>query len=261
MFIKDFFSVLEKNAPLYLSKAMVDNGAYDNSGLLIGTHDKVNKVLFTLDLSKASIKRAKSLGVDTIVTHHPAIYTPIKTVDINGDTELVALAVKNGLNVISMHLNLDIADGGIDQELGSLLGNGKYRIIENIIDNNGYGREFEVNSKFSNFRKIVKERLSTKKDVCYGSLNTFIKKGASFCGGGSSSALNAVKNGLTDADLIVTSDMPHHVITALVESGKCIMLVPHYSAENYGFKKYYERVKTQVNENVTFYFFEDKRFM
>ncbi len=261
MFIKDFFDILESKAPLLLSDAMVEQGAYDNSGLLINVHDNVSKVLFTLDLSKASIKRAKRLGADTIVTHHPAIYTPIKTVDETGDTELVALAVKNGLNVISMHLNLDIADGGIDQELGAVLGNGKYKTIEKIINENGYGREFSVNAKFIDFRKQVRQKLSTKRDVCYGSLNAFIKKGASFCGGGSSSALNAVKTGLTDADLIVTSDMPHHIITALVESGKSIMLIPHYSAENYGFKKYYERVKAQVNEKVTFYFFEDKRFM
>lgn len=260
MFIKDYFDILESKAPLSLSKAMVDNGAYDNSGLLINVHSEVKKVLFTLDLSKASIKRAKRLGVDTIVTHHPAIYTPIKTVDIDGDTELVALATINGLNVISMHLNLDIANGGIDQELGSLLGNGKYKLVENVVSENGYGREFSVNCKLSEFRKQVRQKLSTKRDICYGNLNTFIKKGASFCGGGSSSALNAVKNGLTDADLIVTSDMPHHVITALVESGKCIILVPHYSAENYGFKKYYDWAKDQI-KSVTTYFFIDKRFM
>ena len=260
MFIKDYFDILESKAPLYLSKAMIDNGAYDNSGLLINVHNEVKKVLFTLDLSKASIKRAKSLGVDTIVTHHPAIYAPIKTVDETGDTELIALAVKNGLNVISMHLNLDIADGGIDQELGEVLGNGKYKTIEKITGENGYGREFTVNCKFSEFRKQARQKLSTKRDVCYGSRNAFIKKGASFCGGGSSSALGAIKSGLTDADLIVTSDMPHHIITALVESGKCIMLVPHYSAENYGFKKYYDWASAQVKD-VTTYFFTDKRFM
>ena len=52
--------------------------------------------------------------------------------------------------------------------------------------------------------------------------------------------------------------MPHHVIKELVEMGKAIMVIPHYSAENYGFNKFYERVKNQIS--VPAYYFDDKRF-
>jgi len=76
--LKDFFTLLEEYAPLKISHVAIDNGDYDNSGIIVDSHDRVEKVLFTLDLSNLAVKKALELGVDTIVTHHPAIYRPIK---------------------------------------------------------------------------------------------------------------------------------------------------------------------------------------
>jgi putative NIF3 family GTP cyclohydrolase 1 type 2 len=87
-----------------------------------------------------------------------------------------------------------------------------------------------------------------------------LKTGASFCGGGASHAEKYVLGGGI-ADVIITSDMPHHVILETVESGKCVILITHYSAENYGFKKYFEKIKKQTEKNVDCYFYSDKRFM
>ena len=53
-------------------------------------------------------------------------------------------------------------------------------------------------------------------------------------------------------------ERPASVIKELVEMGKAIMVIPHYSAENYGFNKFYERVKNQIS--VPAYYFDDKRF-
>ena len=112
--LNSFFTLLDKIAPLSYSEMQVENGAYDNSGILVKTHDFVNSALFSLDLSAEAVKKAKRLKCDTVVTHHPAIYRPIKTLSVEGETAPVAEALLNGLNIISMHLNLDVADGGID---------------------------------------------------------------------------------------------------------------------------------------------------
>ena len=53
------------------------------------------------------------------------------------------------------------------------------------------------------------------------------------------------------ADVIVTADLPHHVIKALVESGKCVLQFTHYTTEVYGFKKFSDALKNIVN--VVFY--------
>ena len=260
--LNQFFNLLEKHAPLEISKKYIESGDYDNSGILVRSRDSVNKVLFSLDLSESAIKRAKYLGIDTIVTHHPAIYNPLKSLSVlDVNTNKIMSAVKMGLNVISMHLNLDAVDGGIDDCLRQALKGEKYKVLYPITDNAGYGREFSLSSiTFSDFIKSAKKALSTNKVIAYGNKNAVLKTGASFCGGGASHAIKYILSG-GKADVIITSDMPHHVILETVESGKCVMLLTHYSAENYGFNKYFEKIKKETEEKVECYFYSDKIFM
>ena len=112
--LKDFMAVLEQVAPLELSKKMIELGDYDNSGIIVKNNDTVKKVLFSLDLTENAVDFAVESRCDAIVTHHPAIYAPIKELSFDGDTKALLKATVSGLNVISMHLNLDIAESGID---------------------------------------------------------------------------------------------------------------------------------------------------
>lgn len=258
--LKDFFTLLEEYAPLKISHVAIDNGDYDNSGIIVDSHDRVEKVLFTLDLSNLAVKKALELGVDTIVTHHPAIYRPIKNLSRDGETAPLLSAIKAGLNVISMHLNLDMADLGVDECLARALGAKAVKIISPLGETNyGYGREFDLDLSLEKFTDNAKKELKSDRIISYGFGD--IKKVATFCGGGSSIALNCVLSGLTDADVVVTSDMPHHVIKELIESGKKIVLIPHYVSEQYGFNKFYEWTLEKINSKAQAYYFEDKRFM
>lgn len=258
--LTDFFNVLDKIAPVDLSRKMIDNGSYDNSGILVRTHDTVSCALFSLDLSDAVLKRAKTLGVDTVVTHHPVIYSPIKTVDVFGETELVAKAVAGCRNVISMHLNLDVAEDGIDACLAEGLGARQYKIVDCLDGKHGYGRVFPVKEqKFSELLKFVKETFRSQKIIYYGNKNAPVKSVASFCGGGASCALSTVKNGI-QVDVVVTSDLAHHEILYLVNAGKNVIVLPHYVSEEYGFRKFYEKVNAAIGSDVKLYYFDDKRF-
>ena len=258
--VEKFLGTLEQYAPLRISQAVIKNGGYDNSGIIVKSSDKVEKVLFTLDLSIESVKKAIRLKCDTIVTHHPAIYTPVKELTTDGSSASLLLAVQSKLNVISFHLNLDMANDGIDACLCKGLGGEKAKILEKVCDEFGYGREFDIQpAKLFQLVNQIKKEFLTKRLVVYGNKNSIIEKCASFCGGGASSAHKAVLDGLTDAQLIVTSDAPHHVIKELIEKGKSILLLTHYASENYGFKRFYERVSTE--QSIDAVYFEDKRFM
>lgn len=260
--LNNLLAILEKQAPLALSEKMIVSGEYDNSGVIVRFHDEVKKILFALDLSELTVKTAKKKGCDTIVTHHPAIYYPVKTLSVNDQTSSpVLLAAREGLNVISMHLNLDVADRGIDYYLMKCLGGESYKILDYLDETHGYGREFSVGKvAFSEYVGTVKRTFNTKKTVTYGKKTAVIKKVASFCGAGASHALNVVKKGLTDADLIVTSDMPHHVIKELTEAGKNILILPHYVSEIYGFQRFYEHAANDLKDLADSVFFDDKRF-
>ncbi len=254
-------AVLEEIAPLELSKKMIEQGGYDNSGIIVNSHEHVGGVLFALDLTEQVVAKAKRLKCDTIVTHHPAIYRPISSLGVDDVVSAPVLrAVENKINVISMHLNLDVADFGIDHYLAQGLGAKSSRILSLIDGVHGYGREFVIdNIRLDGFVANVKRTFGTKKVIYYGNKNAVIDKVASFCGAGADNALSAVKSGQTDAQVIVTSDLPHHVISNLVCLGKSVVILTHFASENYGFKKFYESVSEKIGSLAYTCFFEDKR--
>ena len=256
--LKEYLTLLENFAPLYLSDKMIEKGAYDNSGIIVESHDCVEKVLFSLDLSMAAVCEAKARGCDTIITHHPAIYAPIKMLSVNDQTRALTEAVKLGLNVISMHLNLDVAREGIDYNLALALGAKEQTILDVIEDGAGYGREFLVDKiQLDELVEQLKGKLNTDKVITYG--NGSVKRVGTFCGAGGTDAVKAAQNGSL-ADVFITSDLAHHNLKELIELDKKVVIIPHYAAENYGFEKFYEYalnncVKAQA------YYFTDKRFM
>ena len=258
--LNEFFSVLDGLAPIKYSRMMIEKGDYDNSGILLKFSDKVERALFSLDLSIKAVERATRLKCDTVITHHPAIYYPVKGLDAFGETASVALAAKAGLNVISMHLNLDIATLGIDESLCVGLGGKKYKFFSSLDENAHYGREFAVGKSVSEFLNGIKKNLGTKRTLFYGNRKDTVVVAASFCGGGAEYALSYTRQGGA-ADTIITSDIPHHVLKELTESGKKVIILTHYASENYGFKRFYERVKDKVSGKAEFFYFEDRRFL
>ena len=259
--IKELMRILDREAPLMLSEKQIEQGAYDNSGLLVHSHDEVKKILFSLDLSNEAVKKAKNLKCDTIITHHPAIYSPLKKLDKDSDSASVLNAIKNDINVISMHLNLDVASGGIDECLARGLGGKGCKYLFDTDEKHGYGREFSVEeTTFLNFVKNAKQTFSTKRVLTYGVDRASIKKVASFCGGGSEFVMRYLLSGGV-ADVIVSSDLPHHVIKAVIERDKCLLILTHYASENYGFNVFYKNIGSDLNGKIETVFFEDKRFL
>jgi len=253
MRFNDFTAKLYEFAPLELSKAMVEKGSHDNSGVILKLHDEVEKVLFALDLTESAVLKAVKANADTIVTHHPAIFYPILRLELGGENSALAMAAFYGLNVISLHLNLDIAKGGIDDQLAQAFSPTDVKVIEFMTEEHGYGREFKVEkTTISDIVETMKSKLKAVNITVFSKGEKVVKKVASFCGGGSSHAVKYDGN----ADLIITSDMPHHIILSMVESGKAVVLITHYTAEMFGFKKFADYCSKFIETVV----FDDKRY-
>ena len=250
--------LLEGVCPLSLSYKMIEKGSYDNSGLLVKTSEKAEKILFSLDLSSAVVDKAIELGCDTIVTHHPAIYEPLKSLSITGETAPITLAIKNQINIISMHLNLDIATDGIDQLLVKGLGGENVEILSLVDGEHGYGRQAIINEcKLEDFVQKIKATFNSDKIIAYG--NGSVNKIASFCGSGASQAVECLQN--LSAETIVSSDIPHHHLKVLIESGKNVVIIPHYVSEQYGFNNFYALLTKLLEGKAKTFYFLDKRFM
>lgn len=101
---------------------------WDNVGLQIGAiSDKTEAVLVTLDVNDAVVDEAIRLGANVIVSHHPMLFKPLKTIDFNTPKgKLVRKLIKHDITVYASHTNLDIAEGGVNDLLAEKIG------IENV---------------------------------------------------------------------------------------------------------------------------------
>lgn len=229
---------LEELAPLKLSDEFVKRyGGYDNSGIITPLPDEVTGVIFSLDLTKNAVERATEIGANLIITHHPAIYNPVKK--IVSDSALY-LAVKRGIGVVSYHLNLDCAVKGTDYYLAIAVGAKTRRILMPLLQpKTGYGSLCDVSdTSVSELVERLKKELNAERISVYGR-DSRVKKIASFCGAGfDEKALELIE----DADVVVSSDVPHHVLLAASEKGIPVINLSHYASEFYGFKKFAEEI-------------------
>lgn len=246
MDIKGLLKILEEIAPLEYSKIFCEEfEAYDNSGIIIENEGEVTGVIFALDLTSQVVDKAISEGANVIVTHHPAIYKPIKEISYESP---IYKAIENKIGVISMHLNLDCAPCGIDYHLAKGIGGKELEILYPIKDG-GYGRIFYLNeTTLTNIVNEISKNFSTSRVLYYGLDEKKSYKVLSLCGAGLSE-----RELYGDYDLIISSDIPHHVLLKALELNKKIIVITHYASESYGFEKFYEQIKNKLKVNSQIY--------
>lgn len=238
--LKNAFEAIERVcAPVALSDELCARyNHYDNSGVLVENEGEITGVLFSLDFTPAAAEEAVKRGCNLIVTHHPAIYHGQKRITPSNDliSRALVTCIKNGIGVISMHLNFDSAEEGIDYFLMKGLGGTQAEIMDKL-SVGGYGRLYEIPEiKFSDFVKKIGKTFNTKRIFAYGDPTRRIKKVASFCGAGADESAGgfAIEGG---ADVIVSADFAHHMITGLYYNGVNVVQMTHYASEVYGFTR------------------------
>ncbi len=253
----EIYKIADALAPKALSDEYCQKfGAYDNSGVLVDAGEEITGVLCSLDLSFAAIDAAIRNKANVIITHHPAIYGKIGEIQAGAFEPLgekLVKALKNGISVISMHLNLDCAKGGIDECLAQGIcrsaGAGTHSFenfsVMHPLSEGGYGRAYDLPATtLSTLVGNMKKVFSTQRIESYERKKE-IKRVASFCGAGADEA--AVKFAAEQgADAIVSSDFKHHVITLAIERGLSVVALTHYASENYGFEQYYQKIRAGI---------------
>ena len=257
MKLNEFYQIADEIAPKALSDEFCKQvNGYDNSGVLVDTGDEINAVLFSLDLSNSAIEKAIDYKVKLIVTHHPAIYggqDKIRVSDFQPLGEKLVKCIKNGISVISMHLNLDCADGGTDESLKEGIEKaaggekGETLAVMHSLSNGGYGRAYGVKATtLGTLAKAMEAEFNTSRIITYGKAQKPVEKVASFCGaGGDERAVQfALEQG---ADVIVSADFKHHILLLAKENGLNAVVLTHYCAEQYGFEKFYKKIRQSID--------------
>lgn len=237
----DVFKIIEDHAaPVALSDELCKKyDHYDNSGVILENEGEITGVLFSLDFIPDAAAEAVKRGCNLIVTHHPAIYHGMRRITPSDDliSQALILCIKNDIAVISMHLNFDSAPQGIDYYLMKGLGGTQSDAFLNTLSSGGYGRIYDIKPiAFKEFVRRTLKNFETRRCFAYGDDERIIKRVASFCGAGcNGDAAGLAING--GADVLVSADIPHHMITGLYYNNVNVVQLTHYASEVYGFKR------------------------
>lgn len=201
---------------------------FDNSGFLLGRAERmVHRALLALDVTDAVIDEAISEKAELIISHHPLIFHPVKFVtDLTPEGNRLLRLAENGLAVISMHTNLDIAEGGVNDVLMTALG----ARIEGVLDEDGCGRVGVLDAKQS-----LQAFLSTCKDALQCSGIRYVDAGrpvyriAVLGGAGADSMERAASLG---CDTFITADIKYHQFQKALDLHLNLLDADHFSTEN-----------------------------
>ncbi len=93
--------------------------SWDNVGVLVDGASPFSRVLCTLDITPQVVHEAHSRGCGAVISHHPVIFSPLKTLEPGTAPYLLA---QYGISAICAHTNLDVAPGGVSDVLAATLG-------------------------------------------------------------------------------------------------------------------------------------------
>jgi dinuclear metal center YbgI/SA1388 family protein len=108
----------------------------DNVGIQIGRPDaKISNILVALDATLDVSREARARKANLIITHHPLLFQPLRSVTPNSRAGEIALYLaEHKINLYSAHTNLDHVDGGVSYALASLLGLKEVRILSPLTE-------------------------------------------------------------------------------------------------------------------------------
>ncbi|MCK5767345.1 MAG: Nif3-like dinuclear metal center hexameric protein [Candidatus Atribacteria bacterium] len=115
MKVKNLLNNLDKIAPFFLQEE------YDNSGIQFDDLEaSVKKILLCLDVTQEILNEAMKNKVNLIIAHHPLLFSPLKKIT-KQKNPLLYQVITSQINIMAMHTNYDLAEGGLNDYIANLL--------------------------------------------------------------------------------------------------------------------------------------------
>ncbi len=232
--VKDLYAYLNEIAPFQLQEG------YDNAGLIVGDWDsKISGVMVCLDSTEVVVKEAIENDCNVIVSHHPIIFSGLKTITGKNYIErTIVAAIKNDISIIAIHTNLDnILTNGVNAKIAEKLELVNTKImnpVANITHSSeqvGAGIIGKLRHKMTpdSFTNYLKQKMNIDQVRRTKYISEEISKIA-ICGGSGSFLLgNAIK---LKADVFITADFKYH---QFFDANDKIVIydIGHYESEKY----------------------------
>ena len=221
MRVRDIYQWIDTVAPFETQEA------FDNSGMLVGDPEaEVQGIYCALDVTASVLDAAEQCGANLILTHHPMLFGGRKSLleePLDHEGRLLARMLRQHLQLIAAHTNLDQAPGGINDVLAETLG---LREIEG----DGFLRTGLLPAPMSG-EAWIRHAGDVLHTVIrpYGDPHRSVRRVAVCSGAGSDYWLEAARRWPIDS--FVTGEIRHHHGLGMSECGILGLEAGHYATE------------------------------
>ena len=217
--VKELFSFIDSLAPFDAQEP------WDNSGFLVGDENRVvTKAALALDITPDAVKQAESAGAQLIISHHPVIFHPLRSVY---EGSAVHELIKRGISAICAHTCFDSAAGGVNDVLASLIGLKNVRALPLEGTAVPMVRIGELENEFSadEFAALVKAAVGGRPALAAGKDRI---RSVAVCGGAGDSLIEEIAG---KADAFLTGELKHHNYLFALENGLTAVAAGHFETE------------------------------
>lgn len=213
--------------------------SFDNPGLLVGNPQAdVKKAIVSLDVTSKVVDEAVQKEAQLIISHHPVIFNPIKSVLSDS---VPYLAAQKSLTIISAHTNLDIARGGVNDTLAEKIGIQPDEFLDSDCALIGH---LPIEMESREFALHIKNQLDCN-GIRFTRRNGNIKNVVVSCGAGGGNIYLAKK---LNADAFVTGEIRHHEIIFANENNIAVFDLGHYRSEDMIIEKLAVKLSEHFND-------------
>ena len=225
MTVNELYRIFDEAIPSSLSCE------WDNDGLMLSGNGskKVEKALVCLDVTADAVDFAISGGYDVIISHHPMIFSGLKSVtEDNFISKKVIKLLSADVSVMSFHTRLDAADGGVNDTLAAIF---------ELSDVEKFGKDGEELGRvgylpremtLEDFARLVKEKLSAD-CVSFADCGKKVSRVALLGGAGEDFIGDARRAG---ADTYLTGTLGYHDLTDAPDKDINLVVAGHFFTEN-----------------------------
>ena len=241
--VRQIIKIMNQLAPPWLAQE------WDNVGLQIGDPRlPVRRIWVALDPSPEVVKAACEKKVDLLITHHPLIFRPLKSIDFDTPGgSIIQMASQHQLSIFSAHSNLDIVRDGVNDVLAKRLELKHLEILQPVKVEKRFdadifplaGGEFEHGigrigslAKTSNLKSLalmVKEKLKLNFVKVTGNPEQKVTQVAICSGSGSSLLQTFIASG---AQVYISGDIHYHDARDAESVNRGIIDIGHFPSEH-----------------------------
>jgi len=234
--VGDIINRVEELAPRELAET------WDNVGLQVGSREwPVKQVWVALDPLPQVVDAACRADVDMLITHHPLIFKPLKSIDCTTPAgEIIHSALRHNMAIFSAHTNLDSAAGGVNDTLAKRIGLCNLGVLKqdepatgglekSVVQGLGRLGDLPRETTLISLARELKDRLDIESVAIAGDPALPVSRVA-LCSGSGVSLLGDFF--ASSAQVYISGDLRYHDARDVETAGRGLIDIGHFASEH-----------------------------